>query len=46
MPLRRPFGDTTVPSIRAACVGAGASVTSTSSRPALRKSGVRRAAGQ
>ena len=29
-----------------ACVGAGASVTSTSSRPARRNSGVRRAAGQ
>ena len=46
MPLRSPLGDTTVPSMRAACVGAGASVTSTSSRPALRRCGVKRAAGQ
>ena len=44
--LRSGIQVATVPASRAACVGAGASVTSTSSRPALRKSGVRRAAGQ
>jgi len=35
MPLRSPLGVTTAPSIRAACVGAGASVTSTSTADSI-----------